>query len=273
MTNIGTTPLAPELAESDYKYLREGFISPKHADFSGIHIPDDADVDDALKEVKPVTTDVLTEANILGSGVFDRIMLSIGRILETQVKNGVLDKAVFGDVFTKTTTAALEQAVNYALNKDKAYVDAQTAVIANISAKLSLAKLKVDFETAKLNYELAFADGENKAADYVVKKMELAKLHSEYAVALEQWEAARAQTKETLSDGSDVGGLLGKQKQFVDAQIKAYGDRSKVDAMQLISALMQVKLADDIGLLPPNSCSNENFDRSMDKINTSVGLR
>ena len=88
-----------------------------------------------------------------------------------------------------------------------------------------------------------------------------------------QSEAQRAQVSDTLSDGTPVAGLIGKQKELYTQQIASYKRDAEVKAGKMwVDAWITMKTIDE-GLLPPDQFTNTEINEVLNaiKANNSIG--
>ncbi len=97
---------------------------------------------------------------------------------------------------------------------------------------------------------------QNAILDFQLSDM----LPTQKDMVLEQIESQRAQTIGTRSDGTEVGGVLGKQIALYAQQITSYQRDAEVKAAKLwTDAWITMKTIDE-GLEPPDAYTNANLD-------------
>ncbi|AGH07387.1 virion structural protein [Sulfitobacter phage phiCB2047-B] len=153
---------------------------------SGITIPDLPDFDadkfnitpdltsDLYKDVKGVTIAEVTEKSLDGEGAFDVFMAAMDKHLEREFKGNRITGSQYAEVYTAVSNNVLNNATNFALNKDQANWAAITAQmqarIVQIQATEALINLeKTKYETIKSSYDMHLS-----AANYALTKMQTA---------------------------------------------------------------------------------------------------
>ena len=77
---------------------------------------------------------------------------------------------------------------------------------------------------------------------------------------IEQSETARAQTMDIRTNGAEIVGLLGKQKDLYSQQIISYKRDAENKAAKLFTDAWTVMKTMDEGLLPPTNFTNASLD-------------
>lgn len=184
----------------------------------------------------------LTTGTVGGAGAFDTLMTSIRAHLRDEYDNG----RITGDQYTKAyialTEAAMSNATNFVLSREKTFWDAINGQLAAIIARHEIEVKKLEVATAQIG-------ARNQEATYALTKIKLATEDVNYCIATynhtyilpeqktklinensvlvkqaafvtEQTESQRAQTLDTRIDGvTAISGLIGKQKTLTDKQI------------------------------------------------------
>lgn len=256
------------------------------------------------QDVTPITIEELTSGTIEGTAVFDMIMKSMkAHLLEEYTKNRI-SGAEYTKAYIAMVQSAMDQAVQFILNKDQsmwAAIQAQMAAITSRigmqTAKVQLAALQLEAQTARGNYALTKMKLSTESITYCTAQyqltsmlpVQLAKLTAEkvgqeaqnstlsYTLAnilpqqkinleaqekmtLEQMEAQRGQTTDNRTDGTIVKGVMGKQKDLYVQQITSYQRDSEVKAAKLFTDAWITQKTIDEGLLAPSGFQNASID-------------
>lgn len=178
-------------------------------------IPDGAD-NPALDSISKLTNGDLTNAvmsgnNVTGTGTMDVLMNTFMLHLDREFKSGHITGAEYTKAYIASMQIAAGSGVQFLVQRDSAYWQAVTAQMGIINsrvtlaiAKTQLAATEIEANTAKVNYALT--------------KAKLGTENASYINISEQGEAARAETKDTLSDGSPVAGTVFLQKELLEQQ-------------------------------------------------------
>lgn len=215
---------------------------------------------------KPLTTEDITIRKYGGTGIFDAFMESLHNHLEVEYEAGRITGATYATTWTQLTGLALQQAVAFALQKDKAYWD---LLLANIQALTGL----VNLAAARVQLAIAQAQVHINRANYCLTKLKLASEDANFSYNIENMEAARAQTNDSrLTDGNTVKGAVGKQKELIDEQIISFKRNAETKVAELYSNSWITQKTTDEGLLAPSEFQNSGVDRVLSKLRTNVGL-
>lgn len=235
---------------------------------------------EGLKDDLPtITTEELTSRQPRGTGVFDAIMESISNHLKEEYKANRITGAEYTKAYVAMAQAALSNAVQFLLNKDKARWD---ALAAQMQALLSA----VNFNTAKAQYEIARSQALLNKAQYANAVIQLAGADAQFAqinknieqithqidLIDEQMESARAQTLDTRTDNQSVVGSIGKQKELYDQQITAYKRDAELNAAKVFSDAWITQKTIDEGLTAPDMLQNETVNEVLQSIKTNNNI-
>lgn len=240
-----------------------------------------------------LSPDEITTGEISGSGVFDRLMRGMKAHLQYEYEKNRITGAEYTKAYIATVEGAMSNSIQFLINRDQAFWQAQTAQLAALTArlqfettKMQLATAKFEALTAKSNYgltkmkisseSLAYCTGQYQLEEILpLQKSQLEKqntladkqietadyqldemLPAQRDMVREQIEAQRAQTADTRTDGAMVVGLLGKQKDLYNQQIISYQRDAEVKAAKLFTdAWITMKTIDE-GLEPPTNFTN-----------------
>lgn len=231
---------------------------------NGFNIPDG--VLSALSgSPSKITLDELTSRRVNGSGVFDGIMQAIKVHILEEYEKGRITGAEYTKAYTALTSAALQSAVTFLLQKDKAYWDALQTQIGAITSNVNLA-------TAKVQLAIAKAQAHQNKAQYALTVLKLGTEDAQYALVKENYESVRAQTMDTRTDGTTVVGSIGKQKALYDQQITSYQRDAEVKAAKIFSDAWITQKTIDEGLTAPTALQNASLDRILTVIKTNNKL-
>lgn len=188
------------------------------------------DLDGAIPELN-ITA--LTDGSIDGTGAFDRLMKAASLHLGTQYDKGRITATEYAKAYTEICIAVLAQAQEFVTAGMNAIwqarlIRAQTQLVEFQKEALRMEAQTKMLEAARTKIDLANAiiNAAKTKGEMVSIKMDLANSfqsiqESEGKVLLvsEQVDTQRAQTKETLKDGTPVLGLAGKEKDLKEAQV------------------------------------------------------
>ena len=181
----------------------------------------------------PLSNADLTTKNVGGDGTFDVIMSSVYNHLGKEYENGRITGQEYTKAYIALTTAALSSAVQYLLQKDTTYWQ-------KILLQQQVDGILLDNEIKKYNLN-TLLPAQKKLVD-------------------EQVEVQRAQTLDVRTDGQNVTGSVGKQKDLYSQQITSYKRDAEVKAAKLFTDAWITQKTIDEGLLAPNGFTNASLD-------------
>ena len=225
------------------------------------------DLIDALhKTPKPPTIEDITIRKYGGTGIFDAFMESFHNHLEYEYEKGRITGAEYATAWVQLTGLAMQQAVAFALQKDKAWWE---LLLLNIQALTGL----VNLAAARVQLAIAQAQVHINRANYCLTKLKLATEDANFAYQLENMEAARAQTSDKrLMDSATVEGAVGKQKDLIDEQITSFKRNAETKLVELYTNAWVSQKTVDEGLLAPSEFQNSGVDRVLSALRANLNL-
>lgn len=234
------SPTIPEVAES-----ANDLYTALTTDLSGIdlnlpelELPTDFELPDedgpAYQDLVPITIDDLTTKELDGTGVFDSIMASLNVHMAAQFEEGRITGGDYAKVYLGAVQGAMQFGVQFLLGKDRAYLENLRLQAEVQTAQINRTRAVAEFHMAraqiqKMQYDALHARflAYTTRNQYATSKMDLVTgyngiVASEHQINLviEQVDAARAQTKDTLADGSAVQGVIAQDKALKEAQVE-----------------------------------------------------
>lgn len=225
------------------------------------------DLIDALhNRPAPPTIEDITVRKYGGTGIFDAFMESFHNHLEHEYELGRITGAEYATVWTQLTGLAMQQAVAFALQKDKAWFE---LLLLNIQALTGL----VNLAAARVQLAIAQAQVHINRANYCLTKLKLATEDANFAYNMENMEAARAQTCDRrLTDSGTVEGAVGKQKDLIDEQITSFKRNAETKLVELYTNAWVSQKTVDEGLLAPSEFQNSGVDRVLSALRANLNL-
>lgn len=226
-------------------------------------------------EVTDVTTGVVG-----GEGMFDKLAASMKAHLAEQYEKGRLTGSEYTRAYIELMTACMDSAVSFLVQRDQAFWQAQQAQIAAITArvamqtaKVELAAMQLQAETARANYALTKLKLANESIQYCLANYQLSDiLPTQKTLLVEQTNAQRAQSSDTRTDGQPVAGTLGKQKDLYTQQITSYQRDAEVKAAKLFTDAWTVQKTVDDGIVPPDNFANASLNTILGHIKQNNNL-
>lgn len=237
----------------------------------------------------------LTSGTVAGTGAFDKIMVSLAAHLKNEYDKNRITGAEYTKAFIAATELALSQGASFTLACERQYWDTlllqQQAIAAKLQAenllaeyaikKLQLAKLSSEYCASEFNVntllpkqaemltkQIAGQETSNQIAAYNLANM----LPEQLKLVKEQFESARAQTKDTRSDGSAIEGSVGAQNLLHAQQVTAYVQDSKLKVAKIFSDswITQKTLNEDVPA--PAQLINDSVNTVLSNLRASVNI-
>ena len=158
-----------------------------------------------------LTNAVLTGNVVTGTGTMDVLMNTFTLHLDREFRIGHITGAEYTKAYIASMQVAAGNGVQYLVQRDQAYWAAVTAQMGIINSRIALAIAKTQLAATEI-------DANTSKVNYALTKAKLGSENASYISVSEQGETARAQTKDTLSDGSAVMGVTKLQKDLLVTQ-------------------------------------------------------
>lgn len=200
------------------------------------------------KDVKALDASAITEKAVDGNGMFDVFMAGLNAQLTKEYEAGRITGAEYSKAYVALTSAALGNAVQFALGKDAAFWAAVKSQADAITARLNNEVARLQAMLGRANYALTKAKLATEDSAYGNSEFQFSNLlPAQETLVLEQAEAQRAQTQDTRSNGlTPVAGLLKVQKDLYEQQITSYKKDAKLKAGKLfLDSWVTQKTLDD----------------------------
>lgn len=281
-----------------------------------------------VANIQPPTLSDLTagDGTLAGSGTFDVLMRAINKHLEEQYKKQRITSTEWSKVYIQGIELALTQgsaflvAANQAawagesakrqaelldIQKASMAQDHSTKVMETITAKMGLGKMQIDAYVSQGNlvatktkigdmfHDILAKEAQQKLLDEQIDTqraqtkdtltsgqpisglvaVEKSMKAKQLILIDEQVDAARAQTKNTLTGGvTAVAGILGSQKSLYDQQRQSYIHDGMNKAAKLLSDAWTTQKTVDDAWTPPSSFLNAYIDPALKEYIEAVGM-
>jgi hypothetical protein len=220
--------------------------------------------------VTPLTIADLTTAQVDGTGVYDTLMRAQKEHLEQEYKAGRIKGTDYATVYLGSMQATLNGALQFLLEKDKAYQTAQ-----KLEADIALAtaqKALVEQQTlnAVAEHTVLVAQECKLRAEFDLMQENVLKATSEVALLNQKLLTERAQTT-TL--GVDADSVIGRQKALYNAQTGGYQRDAEQKAADLMFRSWATRRTTDEATVADatNKLSDVHVGRAVEKLLTGVG--
>ncbi|RWB40469.1 MAG: hypothetical protein EOQ44_25360 [Mesorhizobium sp.] len=249
---------------------------------------------DLYTPITPITVDQLTTGVVGGTGVFDKLMVSLVAHLKVEYAANRISGAEYTKAYIGIVGVALQTASSFLLSKDAAFwqallvrEQAEAAEVAKIQARVELegarvALVRTQFEaaTAEANYGLTKMKISTEDAGYAnLTKQGVALdftnaniLPKQASLVGEQVEVQRAQTLDNRTDGALITGQVGKQKDLYSQQITSYKRDAETKFAKFLSDAWITQKTIDEGLLAPTMFTNTSLDAVMTTLKNNLAM-
>lgn len=272
--------------------LLESLIAGKDFSVPDIDLSDDLfkqpdDSGPLYEAIEPLKLEDLTTGQVGGSGVFDKLMVSLVNHLKVEFQANRISGAEYTKAYIGIVTAALSTAQQFLLAKDQAYWQALLVQAQARAADVELVTARVGLETARVMHTRTQFEASTAEANYALTKLKLATEDATFEgtnftndtilplqadLLQEQVEVQRAQTLDTRTDGQTVKGSVGKQKDLYTQQITSYQRDAETKAVKLFTDAWITQKTIDEGLLAPDQFTNTNINAVLLKLRQNLNL-
>lgn len=198
---------------------------------------------------------------IQGTGSFDLIMSAYMKHLEREFIEKRIQGADYANAYTQLLGQAMEQAINFELNREKSHWEGIIAQLQAISSVYGMYKAKV---------ELAIAQGQalTTKAQYAGAVAQLGILDAQYGNALAQRDNILAQTDKVREDIN----LTVKQEAMVAQQTTSFKRRDEYNAVKLQADAFTIQKSVDEGTVAPAVFQSAQINTNVAQHLSNVGL-
>ena len=216
---------------------------------------------EAVTNIDEETYTSSNKHTIQGTGSFDTIMSAYMKHLEREFVEKRIQGADYANAYTQLLGQAMEQAINFELNREKSRWEGILSQVQAITAVANLYKAKV---------ELAIAQGQalTTKAQYANAVAQLGILDAQYGNALAQRDNILAQTDKVREDIT----LTVKQEAMVAQQTTSFKRRDEYNAVKLQADAFTIQKSIDEGTVAPNVFQSAQINTNLSKHLTNVGL-
>ena len=251
---------------------------------------------EAVTNIDEETYTSSNKHTIQGTGSFDTIMSAYMKHLEREFVEKRIQGADYANAYTQLLRQAMEQAINFELNREKSRWEGILSQVQAITAVANLYKAKV---------ELAIAQGQalTTKAQYANAVAQLGNLDAQYGNALAQRDNTVAQTDNTIVQKDNIIAqtsnlvvqkdnivaqkdnilaqtdkvreditLTVKQEAMVAQQTTSFKRRDEYNAVKLQADAFTIQKSIDEGTVAPNVFQSAQINTNLSKHLTNVGL-
>lgn len=175
MVTYTDAQMVDDLAQQLFVSLTADAPTPPTIDFSDSKYdftPDESS--DLYKDAKEISLADLTQVDLAGDGVFDKLMAAVDLHIQREFKGNRITGDQYAKVYTEVMTGVLGSSVQFLLAKDQAHWAAITAQMQARIAEIQATKALIELEETKFMTQKALFDMQNSGAQYALTKMQIA---------------------------------------------------------------------------------------------------
>lgn len=197
----------------------------------------------------PITMELLTQANVDGTGAFDVLMRAMRAHLDAEFQSNRIRGPEYSQVYLSSLQSVLQYSVSFLLQKDKSKLEADLLAIQK--DKLLLEKEQITLMNSKISAELLNLGVQklileeqklNLAEERLTGAKQRLKLDEEIALLQQKKVTELAQVSAV---GVDADSIVGRQKALYDAQTKGFARDAEQKAANVLVDSWKVRRTTD----------------------------
>lgn len=175
MVTYTDAQMVDDLAQQLFVSLTADAPTPPTIDFSDAKYDFTPDLtSDLYKDANEIQLADLTQVDLAGEGVFDKLMAAVDLHIQREFKGNRITGDQYAKVYTEAMTGVLGSSVQFLLAKDQAHWAAITAQMQARIAEIQATKALIELEETKFMTQKALFDMQNSGAQYALTKMQIA---------------------------------------------------------------------------------------------------
>ena len=220
-----------------------------------------------LPEVTPITINDITTGSVNGTGIFDKLMQTVTAQLLSEFQAGRITKTDYGQVYLAALNATMQQAIQFALSKDQAAL--QAATLAAQYELIALQKAQLELQNEKLALEKDIA-----SQQVLLTAAQVAKTNSDIDANTAQIALINQKKVTEIAQTTDgYNGVVGKQISLYNAQITGFTRDAEQKAAKLALDVLSTQISvDDTTTVENTNMHNAAIGAFVAKLATGVGV-
>lgn len=187
MTTYTDEQMVDDLANQLFTSLISDAPVPPTVDFTDPDFEFVKDVNSGLySEPTPITLEQLTEVQLDGNGVYDKLMSAVDLHIAREFKGNRITGDQYAKVYVEIMGGVLSTSVQFVLQKDQARWAAITAQMQARIASIQAVEALIGLERTKAETQKMIFDMKNSGAAYALSKMQLASENAKHFLIQEQ---------------------------------------------------------------------------------------
>ena len=220
-----------------------------------------------LPEVTPITVNDITTGSVNGTGIFDKLMQTVAAQLLNEFQADRITKTDYGQVYLAALNATMQQAIQFALSKDQAAL--QAATLAAQYELIALQKAQLELQNEKLALEKDIA-----SQQVLLTAAQVAKTNSDIDANTAQIALINQKKVTEVAQTTDgYNGVVGKQISLYNAQITGFTRDAEQKAAKLALDVLSTQISvDDATTVENTNMHNAAIGAFVAKLATGVGV-
>ena len=194
-----------------------------------------------LPDIMPVTVDDITQGNVTGTGIFDKLMATVAAQLQAEFKADRITQTDYGQVYVSALNNTLGQAIQFLLTKDQATL--QAATLAAQYEKIALEKLQLEYQIAQIQQQTLLIQSQ------ILTDAAQRGLIEQKTVT----EVAQTQDNPTSNVSAGYSGVVGKQNALYAAHTTGFTRDAEQKAAKLALDILATQLSTDDSMTVANT--------------------
>ena len=220
-----------------------------------------------LPEVTPITINDITTGSVNGTGIFDKLMQTVAAQLLHEFQADRITKTDYGQVYLAALNATMQQAIQFALSKDQAAL--QAATLAAQYELIALQKAQLELQNEKLALEKLQTEQQT-----LLIAAQITKTNSDIDVNTAQIALINQKKVTEVAQTTDgYNGVVGKQISLYNAQITGFTRDAEQKAAKLALDVLSTQISvDDTTTVENTNMHNAAIGAFVAKLATGVGV-
>jgi hypothetical protein len=175
MVTYTDAQMVDDLAQQLFVSLTADAPTPPTIDFSNSKYDFTPDLNSELyKDAKEIALEDLTQVDLVGEGVFDKLMAAVDLHIQREFKGNRITGDQYAKVYTGVMSGVLGSSVQFLLAKDQAHWAAITTQMQARIAEIQATEALIKLEETKFMTQKALFDMQTSGAQYALTKMQIA---------------------------------------------------------------------------------------------------
>jgi len=206
----------------------------------------------------------LTQIQLNGNGVFDKLMSAVDARLAEQHSLNRLTESEYGTIYLNAMQTAMAQAIQFLISTELLDVQ-RDKILADIEL--------VNSQRDKIAAEILLTQQQliNAQVQKEILELQKDKTNAETDLLTQKVKTEQAQILDTI-DGSPVLGSIGKQKGLLQAQTDGFARKAEQDLSKILTDSWSVRRTTDEATIPPNGLKDDDITLVVEKAMAGINI-